>query len=135
MLREPSPIEQTAIHDHSKRPLTTLGGLLPWLSPYKFPLALAIGSVLLASFSLLLMGQGFRLLIDDGFVTDNFSTLNQSIVLLIGCVMALAIASYGRSYYVSLVGDRVIADLRLKIYNHMLHLDVGYFEQHRPGEL
>ncbi len=136
MLREPSPIEQSIVHDHMpRRPIASLGGLITWLSPYKLPLSLAILSVLLASISLLIMGQGFRILIDEGFITDDFSHLNQSIILLIGCVIALAIASYGRSYYISWVGDRVIADLRLKVFNHLLHLDVGFFELHRPGEL
>lgn len=136
MLREPSPIDQSIMSDHCvKRPLNILGGLFSWLSPYKFHLSLAILSVLLASIALLVMGQGFRFLIDDGFITDDFSILNQTVGFLIVCGVTLAIASYGRSYFVSWIGDRVIADLRLKVFNHLLHLDVGYFELHRPGDL
>jgi ATP-binding cassette, subfamily B, bacterial len=136
MLREPSTVELPPLSESStKGSLNSLSGLIPWLAPYKFPLCLAIFSVVLAGLSLLVMGHGLKSFIDDGFVTENFTNLHTATAVLIGCVIALAIASYGRSYYVSWVGERLMSDLRFKLFEHLVHLDIGFFENHRPGEL
>ena len=49
--------------------------------------------------------------------------------------MLLAVATYARFFFVTWVGERVVADIRNDVYRHMLHMHVGFFETMRTGEL
>ncbi|MBI1954410.1 MAG: ATP-binding cassette domain-containing protein, partial [Proteobacteria bacterium] len=75
-------------------------------------------------------------LIDQGFIFSSSPDQLQSFLIHLGLsVILLALASYGRSYFVSWLGERVITDLRQDLFKHLLHLDIGYFEQHKSGTL
>lgn len=103
--------------------------------PYGWPLAFALFSLILASGMVLSLGWGLRHLIDSGFRHGDMTTLNLILLWMGLAVVLLALASFGRSYYVGWVGERVITDLRQRVFDHLLTLDVSFFERTRPGEL
>lgn len=109
--------------------------LLSFMMPYRQPMILAILSLTLAAIMVLSLGWGIRYLIDHGFGQENTNTLDRILLMMGGSVILLAVASFGRSYYIGWVGERVTTDLRQKVFNHLLFLDVGFFELMRPGEL
>lgn len=135
-MREKSTVETNSIPDRPKSAdFQGLKSLWPYFKNYRIPLFLSMISILAASGAVLCVGNGLRHFIDDGFATQNGASLLQNILVLFGCVIVLAFASYGRSYYVSWLGERVITDVRQKIFSHLLTLEVGYYESIRPGEL
>ena len=66
------------------------------------------------------MGQGIRLLVDQGFMTQSPHLLNQSIGLFMVLVVGLAIGTFARFYLVSWIGERVVADIRRQVFNHLV---------------
>ncbi|HWS40374.1 MAG TPA: ABC transporter transmembrane domain-containing protein, partial [Arenimonas sp.] len=72
-------------------------------------------------------------LVDQGF--SKTGSINESFILLFGVAIALALATALRFFFVSLLGERVIADLRKKLYEHLIHLDQQFFHETRSGEL
>jgi len=81
------------------------------------------------------MGQGIRLLVDQGFMTRSPHLLNQSIGLFMLLVVALAIGTFARFYLVSWIGERVVADIRRQVFNHLVYLHPGFYENNRSSEI
>ncbi|WP_010299980.1 ABC transporter transmembrane domain-containing protein [Candidatus Odyssella thessalonicensis] len=135
-MREKSSVERSQLPERQiSSNLTVLKLFLPYLSPYKGQITLGLISLLLATLSTLGIGLVFTSLIDHAFSQESLTALNQSILLMIGCVAIMAVASFGRTYFVSWLGERVVADLRQRFFSHLLRLEVGFFEMTRPGEL
>lgn len=135
-MREKSFVEISQIPEREKsRNLSILKQLVPLLKPYSWQFLAASLFLVLATASLLGLGCCLRQLIDSGFVTENKQALTATVLLMLGCVALMALASFGRTYYVSWLGERIMTDLRRKLYQHLLCLDVGYYEMIRPGEL
>ncbi|MFY8139985.1 MAG: ABC transporter transmembrane domain-containing protein, partial [Caulobacter sp.] len=76
-----------------------------------------------------------RLVVDRGFGSGSAEQLNQTFLIGMGVVSVLAIATAGRFFFVSLLGERVVADLRTSVYRHILTLDASYFLKTRTGEV
>ncbi len=115
-----------------------LGGLarlLSLLRPYGLAVTGAVICLFLAAGTVLTMGVGLRQLVDQGFADGDAAMLDRSLALLLGAVAMLAAATYGRFYFVSWLGERVVADLRRKVFGHLLRLDIAYFETTRAGDL
>lgn len=113
--------------------------VLPWLlsflQPYRNRVLLALLCLLLGSFSWLALGQGVRLLVDEGFVADNSGRLNQiTLGILLLCLLASA-AVFCRFYLMTWLGERVSADIRNRVYQHMLKLSPTFYSQMRTGEV
>lgn len=109
--------------------------LLSLLRPHRGRLLGAGAALLVASGSVLLMGQGLRLVIDGGFMAENATRLNQALAGLLLVVGVLAIASALRYYLVTWIGERLAADLRRQVFDHLLTLEPDFFEgdRHRSG--
>lgn len=135
-MREKSSVEYTTAPQRATSTnLSILGKFLPFLFRYKLQLALGVISLVLAAVSVLGVGLGIRSLIDHAFAFENSQALNQAILFLLLSVILMAVSSFGRTYYVSWLGERVMSDIREKVHCHLLKLDVGYFETIRPGEV
>lgn len=135
-MREKSSVEVNLIPDRQiSTDLSSLFVLKKFLAPYKFRLFLSILSLVVAALMVLAMGWGIKYLIDYGFAHDNAHHLNQVILFLMVCVLIMSIASFGRSYLVAWIGEKVAADIREKVFAHLLTLEVAFFEFTRPGEL
>ena len=115
-----------------------LSNFLPafrFLQPYKWRILLAgIALVTTAGVSLSL-GQGVRLLIDKGFIAGSPEALNRTLLLFLVLITLLALGTFLRFYLVSWLGERVSADLRKAVFQHLLQLHPGFFETNLSGEI
>ncbi|MFY0992535.1 ABC transporter transmembrane domain-containing protein [Halomonas sp. C05BenzN] len=114
--------------------------LLGLLRPYRWRLVLAGLALMAAASSVLLLGQGLRLVIDQGFLAEDRARLNQALVMMLAVVTVLAMASALRYYLVTWIGERLAADLRRRVFDHLLELEPGFFESsldpaHGAGEI
>ncbi|MEO8673698.1 MAG: ABC transporter transmembrane domain-containing protein [Tahibacter sp.] len=115
--------------------LASLKLILPFLKPYR---ALTIGwlaFLAISSTATLSLPVAVRHMIDNGFAHANTDSINASFAGLFGVALVLALATAARFFCVSLLGERVVADLRRSLYNHLLTLDQAFFESTRVGEL
>ncbi len=81
------------------------------------------------------LGQGLRILVDQGLATQSPENLAKAIGLFFILVLGLAFGSFARFYLVSWIGERVVADIRKKVFNHLIDLHPGFFEQNRALEI
>lgn len=112
-----------------------LGKLGKFLAPCRLQIAGALVALTVAAGTVLAMGQGLRGLVDTGFAGSDTATLDRALIFLLIIVVVLALATYSRFFLVSWIGERVVADLRRAVYNHILTLSPGYFETTRVGEI
>ncbi|HEY9102622.1 ABC transporter transmembrane domain-containing protein [Chitinimonas sp.] len=115
--------------------LTPLRLIRNLVQPYRARLLVAAASLLIAAACMLLLGQGLRGVIDRGFVANDAHLLDQALLALFGLIAVLAVATYGRFYSVSWLGERITADLRRKVFDHLLTLPPSFFESGRTGEV
>ncbi len=109
--------------------------LLPFLRPYLGQVAGASAALLLAAGLMLGIGQGLRRLIDHGFAGHDAAALNGAALVMFGVVAALAGATYVRFSLISWLGERVGADLRRGLFEHVISLSPGYLETARTGDI
>ena len=114
-------------------PLNSLRGLLPFLRPHRPLLLCWLVALALSSSATLMLPVAVKYMIDQGFVAG--SSVDRWFALLFAVAVLLALATAARFYFVSLLGERVIADLRRTLYGHLLALDQAFFERTRTGEL
>jgi len=115
--------------------ISALKMVLPYITPYRLQLGGAAVALLFAAATVLAMGAGLRLLIDEGFAAGNPLLLDRAVIVLVAVVVLLAGASYARFYLISWVGERVVADLRVAVFNHVIGLNLGFFETRSTGEI
>jgi len=113
--------------------VNSLRGLLPFLKPHRTLVISWLVALALSSSATLLFPVAFKYLIDHGFAKGG--NIDKWFMLMLLVAVVLAIATAARFYFVSLLGERVIADLRQKLYSHLLGLDQSFFERTRSGEL
>ncbi|MGY0558224.1 MULTISPECIES: ABC transporter transmembrane domain-containing protein [unclassified Lysobacter] len=77
----------------------------------------------------------FKTMIDKGFAQGGGSAIDQAFMLLFAVAVALALATAARFFFVSLLGERVVADLRERLYSHLITLDASFHDRSRSGEL
>ncbi|MDX9874228.1 MAG: ABC transporter transmembrane domain-containing protein, partial [Spongiibacteraceae bacterium] len=119
-----------------RRPaLSSLRPMLGFLRPYRAQLAVATVALIFTATVTLSIGQGLRLLVDDGFASADRGALDRALLLFGGLVILLAIGTFARFYVVSWVGERVSADLRRAVYRHLMYLHPAYFETNVSGEI
>jgi len=118
-----------------KRDLKPLRRLVPFLLPYRWRIAGALLALTVAAGTVLGLGQGLRVLVDHGFAAGDAALLDRALLVLLGVIVLMAGATYGRFYLVSWVGERVVADLRRAVYDHVLKLSPGFYETTRTGEI
>ncbi|SFP56609.1 ATP-binding cassette, subfamily B [Nitrosomonas cryotolerans] len=106
-----------------------------FIRPYKHQVIYSLLALLFTAAVTLSIGQGIRLLIDQGFATQSRALLTQYVSIFLLLVIALAIGTFSRYYWVTWLGERVIADIRRKVFDHLIHLHPGFFEQNRSLEI
>ena len=119
----------------ASRELTKLGPALAFLKPYRWYVVGASVALVLTAGVTLSIGQGMRLVIDQGLSAGSEDLLERSIVVFAGLVLLLTVGTFARFYFVSWVGERVSADLRKAVFSHLLHLHPGFFERNQPTEI
>ena len=106
-----------------------------FISPYKRQVLYSLLALLFTAAITLSIGQGIRLLIDRGFATNSTDLLTQYVSIFFFLVFALALGTFTRYYWVTWLGERVIADIRRKVFDHLINLHPGFFEENRSLEI
>lgn len=118
---------------------TTQIAVLPWiiafLKPYKLKVFAALVCLLIGSLAWLSLGQGVRLMVDEGFVAQNADRLNEIILLVLGITAISGTAVFCRFYLMTWLGERVSADIRLTVYHQLLKLSPAFYAKVRTGEV
>lgn len=118
---------------------TSLGGLLPFMRPYRLQIGLAILFLILAAAATLVFPVALRQLVDAGLVSGDRSAqamgLRGHFLELFGVATALGLFSAVRFFLVSWLGERVTTDLRNAVYAHVLRQSPQFFETTQTGEV
>ncbi len=111
----------------------SLRALWPFVRAHRGLFAAWLVALACSSTATLSLPVAFRQMIDQGFSSS--ANIDRAFLLLFGVALALALATAARFYFVSLLGEKVVADLRQKLYTHLLALDAAFFDRSRSGEL
>jgi ATP-binding cassette, subfamily B, bacterial len=130
----------TAYYDQAKRrakskDLRPLTRLFPYLFQYKARIAGALIALVIAAGATLAIPLAVKRLIDDGFVAANTALVNQYFAGMLAVVGILALSSALRFYFVSWLGERVVADVRDAVFSHLTTLTPSFYEQQQSGEI
>jgi ATP-binding cassette subfamily B protein len=106
-----------------------------FIAPYRWQSLGALLALIVTAGITLSMGQGIRLLVDQGFMTQSPQLLNRSIEFFLLLVVGLAVGTFARFYLVSWIGERVVADIRKQVFNHLINLHPGFYENNRSSEI
>ncbi|HSI23950.1 MAG TPA: ABC transporter transmembrane domain-containing protein [Methylophilaceae bacterium] len=117
------------------RDIRQLARILGFLKPYRRQIAIAATALVIASGSILALGQGLKKVIDHGLTANNAALLDQALLGMLIVVAIMAAATFVRFYYVSWIGERVTADIRREVFAHLLKLSPGFYEVTRTGEV
>lgn len=113
--------------------------MLRWLwgfvGPYRSRLVAALIALVVTSALTLSLGQGVKLLVDQGFAAGSHEGLKESLQIMLVLIVALALGAYFRFFMVSWIGERVVADIRKRLYGHLLTLTPSFFEDNLAGEI
>ena len=119
----------------SSRQRTALRMAARFVAPYRWRVIGALLALMFTAAITLSMGQGIRLLVDQGLATQSQQALNQSIGLFFALVLALAAGTFTRFYLVSWIGERFVGDIRKRVFNHLIELHPGFYESNRASEI
>ena len=106
-----------------------------FIHPYRKAVAGAIVALVITAGITLGLGQGLRILVDQGLATGSPASLARAVGLFFVLVLGLAAGSFARFYLVSWIGERVVADIRKRVFNHLIDLNPGFFESNRALEI
>ena len=109
--------------------------LLPFLRPYAWHAAGALLALLVSSLLVLALGQGVKHLIDGGFASGSQAQLNATALVMAAVIAGLALATGCRFALVTWLGERVGADIRRAVFDHVLGLSPAWFETARTGDV
>jgi ATP-binding cassette subfamily B protein len=117
------------------RRLSSLSLLWGYAKAYPAQLVAALLALMVAAGATLAIPRGLGLVVDKGFGAGAGADIAPYFLGLLAIVLVMGIATAFRFYYVSWIGERVVADLRQDVQAHMLRLDPGFFELNRPSEI
>ena len=109
--------------------------LWQFVRPYRMRLAVAIIALVSTAMLTLSLGQGVKLMIDEGFSSQSTAGLASALGIVGFIIVAMSIGAYFRFYMVSWLGERVVADVRKKLYRHLVSLPPSFFEDNLAGEI
>ena len=126
--------------ERGDKPKAKIGNLwLVWRHASKYPkqIAAAVAFLSLSSVATLAIPYGFKRVIDRGFGSGSAGTeaVATAFHYLLMIVVVLAAATALRFYFVSWIGERTIADLRVAVQKNLLTLPPRFFEENRPSEI
>ncbi|MDG1204891.1 MAG: ABC transporter transmembrane domain-containing protein [Pseudomonadales bacterium] len=126
------PITEERAKGKSVRPLKML---IPFIAPYKGTLLLALVALLVSSAALLAMPIAVRNVIDHGFSVEDAANVDRYFFVLLMFALVIGVFGAARAYFVGWLGERVVADIRDKVFRHVVRMDPTFFEVTRIGEV
>ncbi|WP_078757533.1 ABC transporter transmembrane domain-containing protein [Novilysobacter spongiicola] len=119
----------------AKAPVSRLRTLWPFVRKHRALFGGWLLALAASSAATLSLPVAFKTMIDQGFAEGGGGAIDRAFMLLFAVAVALAIATAARFFFVSLLGERVVADLRGRLYSHLISLDAGFHDRSRTGEL
>nr|WP_166948913.1 ABC transporter transmembrane domain-containing protein [Pseudochelatococcus lubricantis] len=121
--------------DSGRPPLGALATLMPYAWRYRGHVLVALVALIVAAGATLALPLAVRRVIDYGFSGVDSRLINAYFLMLTIVVLVLALASATRYYFVTTLGERVVADLRADTFRHLTTLDQSFYDTARTGEL
>ena len=109
--------------------------LLPYVRGYRGRAIAALAALLIAALATLAVPVAVRRMIDFGFTQQGMGLIDSYFAVMIAVAGVLALASAARFYLVITLGERIVADLRNNVFNHLTTLSISYFDQAKTGEI
>ncbi len=106
-----------------------------FMRPYRRQLVYFLIALTITSAATLSMGLGLKFLIDRGLGAHDPALLNEGLAIVLAIVVVIAIGTFVRFYYISWIGERVVADIRKSVFSQILNLSPGFFETTKTGEI
>lgn len=129
-------IDQHQNKTHKKNTkLSSIFELKSFIHPYRARVALAATALIVTAGLTLAIGQGVRMLIDQGFAQQSTTQLQTAIQFILLITLLISAGTYARFYLVSWIGERVSADIRMAVFNHVISLHPSYFETTKSGDI
>lgn len=130
------PVTNNAARPEKQTPqFSFLAKLWPYLSRYRLTMVGAAIALLLTSAITLALGQGVRLVIDQGILANSTEQLNLMLLAMFALIVLMAVGSSIRFFLVTVLGEKVSADLRNDLFAHLISLHPSYFEENQSGEI
>ena len=120
---------------HKSREVSVLLRLVPMLKPHRGRFATATVVLLVGSGLNLIYPQAARAAIDKGFANATPETLDLMALGIVGVFLVSALLTWWRHYLMSWLGERVVADLRSRVYARLISQPQGFFHERPSGEL
>ena len=117
----------------AKAPIGTLRALWPFVRKHSGLFGAWLAALACSSTATLSLPVAFRQMIDHGFSSG--ANIDRTFGFVLIVIIVLALATAARFFFVTLLGERVVADLRGQLYSHLLGLDAGFYDRSRSGEL
>ncbi|WP_305804512.1 ABC transporter transmembrane domain-containing protein [Stenotrophomonas sp. YIM B06876] len=119
--------------ERSLRKLGSLTTLWPFVRRHLGLFSAWLAALAVSSVATLSLPMAVRQMIDNGF--SGGGQINRAFGLLFAVAVVLALATAARFFFVSVLGEKVVADLRGRLYGHLIGLDAGFHDRNRSGEL
>lgn len=115
--------------------LSKLSLLWRFTRAYPLQLSAAITALVIAALATLAIPRSFQRIVDNGFGAESADSIAPYFIGMLGVVVVMGLATATRFYFVSWIGERVVADLRRAVHANLLTLDPAFFEENRPSEI
>ena len=115
--------------------LGILTRLLALMAPYSARFVIATVALFIGSAAGLLYPQALRLVVDTGITTGSLERIDMIALALVGVFLVQGLLTWLRHYLMSWLGERVVADLRSKVFQRLLALPLSWFQERRTGEI
>ncbi len=127
--------ENASIDTTKNKKISILLELIQFIRPYKSQVLAAFIALIFTAGVMLSVGQGVRMLIDEGFAQQSIQQLQHAVLFILAITVLIAGGTFARFYLVSWLGERVSADIRLAVFNHVITLHPSYFETNGSGDI
>ncbi len=135
MAQESHRLSGDSLGREKSRKLTPLAALKPFIVPYRGTIAAAGVALVMAATAALVLPIAVRGVIDHGFSDQDARDIGRYFFALMAVVVFMGFASATRFYLVTWLGERVVANVRDKVFSHVLSLSPRFFETTRTGEV
>jgi len=132
---EPEPIGNPAAEVRRQGSRVILGRIFAFARPYRLQIVLSAAALVTVAATMLALGVGLRWLVDRGFADRDATYLDRGLMAMFVTIAIMAVATYGRAYFVGWIGERVTSDFRRAVYANALRQGPAFFEAARTGEL
>ena len=119
----------------TKARIGSLRALWPFIRQHQILFMAWLLALAASSAATLALPVAFKTMIDQGFSSGRGADIDRAFLFGFAVAAALALATAARFFFVSMLGERVVADLRERLYAHLIGLDAEFHERNRSGEL